>query len=192
MKQINLEIIYKKVKQRIRIAYGQQKELAIFASAAAKEITINPTLKAVKTFRKLEDDWRQNANRNSKSIANEFEAAIRSKNFISESVYNSSQTGYVPKEGFLYCFASNEYPGIVKIGSTTTTMRVRYLSYKSKHRFNHLEIVYSIFTSEPSVKENLIQNLLSPKKIYPETIPNSNEWFKISQRSAVKLIKEFG
>jgi hypothetical protein len=191
MTKVNLVIVYKKVKQRIRNASGLQKELAILATAAAKEITINPTLKAVKTFRKLEDDWRQNANRNSKSLANEFEAAIQSKNFMSESVYNSSQTGYLPEKGFLYCFASNEYPGIVKIGSTTYEINNRLLTYKSRHNFDHLEIVFYIETSDPATKEEQIHSLLSSSRIYPETIPNSSEWFKISQKKAVKLIKEF-
>jgi hypothetical protein len=96
MTKVNLVIIYKKVKQRIRVASGQQKELAVLAVAAAKKITINPTLKAVKTFRKLEDEWRKNANRSSKSIADEFEEAIKAKNFISEPVYNSSSNGFNP------------------------------------------------------------------------------------------------
>jgi hypothetical protein len=192
MTKVNLVIIYKKVKQRIRVASGQQKELAVLAAAAAKKITINPTLKAVKTFRKLEDEWRKNANRSSKSIADEFEEAIKAKNFISEPVYNSSSNGFNPPLGILYCFASNEYPGIVKIGSTTYEINNRLLTYKSRHKLDHLEIVFCIETSDPATKEEKIQSLLSSRQIYPETIPKSNEWFQISKRKAVKLIKEFG
>ena len=188
MQKVNLVIIYKKVKQRIKRSSGMQQNLAIQATEAAKVITSQPSLKAVEFFRKIECKWLKESNSNSKSIAAEFEDAIRSKNFISAPVYNSNSNGFKPSHGYLYCFASKDYPGIVKIGSTTHGIRTRLLTYKSRHKLDHLEIVHHRHTSDPAFKEEVIHNQLRSFQIYPETIAKSNEWFKISRKRAVDLI----
>jgi len=191
MKKTNLVIIYKKVKQRVKRSSGQQIELAKLATEAAKAITLNPTLNLVLNFRKYENEWLQFANTNSKSLADEFEQAIKSNNYISKPVYNSNKNGYKPKFGYIYCFASDNYPGIVKIGSTTYEIHLRLSTYKSRHGLDHLEIVYSIYTSNPSFKEQQLHKKLLAKQIAPESIPKSTEWFRISKLTAKKLIKSF-
>jgi hypothetical protein len=57
MKIINLYETYKKVKQRVKRSSGCQLELAKSASAAAKNIVENPTIKNVEIFRKIEIKW---------------------------------------------------------------------------------------------------------------------------------------
>ena len=192
MKKVNLEIIYKKVKQRIKRSTGDQYDLAVEAKDAARVIMLNPTLKSVNSFRKIENLWLHHASSRSVTLANEFETAIRQGNFIAGRVYNSSKTGFKPAFGYLYCFSSNDYPGIVKIGSTTYEIQNRLLTYKSRHKLDHLEVLHSIFTADPATKEEAIHALLRSFQIYPETILKSNEWFQISKRRAINVIKQFG
>jgi hypothetical protein len=192
MKKVNLEIIYRKVKQRIKRSSSElEKELAKNATELARNIKNDPTLISVSKFRKAENKWLNISNKNSVSIADEFEKAIRSKNFIVGSIYNSSATGFNPKSGYLYCFYSDEYPTIVKIGSTTTEVHKRLVEYKSRHKFSHLEILFSMHTDNPSEKEKKLHDLLSSNMLPPESIIKSTEWFEISKRKAIRLIKEY-
>jgi len=191
MSKVYLEVIYKKVKQRIKLSTGDQLALAVRAKEAARVITINPTLKSVSLFRKSENLWRLNASPRSVSIADEFESVIRQGNFVVGRVYNSSKTGHRPYFGYLYCFVSDNYPDIVKIGSTSIEIRNRLSMYKSRHNLDHLAEAYSIYVSDPAFKEDLIHDALDSKRKPPETIIKSREWYEISIKQAIKMINKF-
>lgn len=166
-------------------------ELAKSAAAAAKSIIENPTIEYVKIFRKLENKWIGHSNRNSKSIANEFEYAIASGNFEIKKTYSSYQAGWAPKSGFLYCFASSDYPGIVKIGATEGAIENRLKEYKNRRKLSHLKIVIAIETINPALKEKQLHDFLKSYKVYPQTIKKSNEWFQITQKFAKEMILKY-
>jgi hypothetical protein len=191
MSIINLYETYKKVKQRVKRSSGHQLELAKSASAAAKHIVENPTIKNVEIFRKIENKWIKLSRKNSTAIANEFECAIISRNFEVKKPYNSYQTGWAPRSGFLYCFSSTDYPGIVKIGATERSIENRLKEYKSRTKLSHLKIVIAIKTNNPALKEKKIQDYLENYKTYPQTIKKSNEWFRITQKLAKEIISKY-
>jgi hypothetical protein len=188
MKKINLYETYRKVKQRIKRSSGLQKENAEAASEAAKQILKHPNLKSVATFRKLEHKWLQSSNGNSVAIADEFHNAIQTNNYEIKITYSSHKTNWNPKTGYLYCFASQEYPGIVKIGATESSITRRVNDYKRRRNLNHLKIVFAIKVENPSLKETKLHDLLRKYKVYPDKIPKSNEWFRITQKYAKTLI----
>jgi len=192
MRKVNLYETYRKVKQRERNKKSTQlqKLNAEKATYAAKQILESPTLKAVKNFRKLENEWLVNSQSNL-SIADEFETAIRAKNFEIFATYSSYETGYKPKVGILYCFASNDYPGMVKIGATTYSIENRLYDYQKRRKLQHLKVVIALETSDPSLKEKEIHDILHSKKVYPATIPKSNEWFKVTQKKAIEIIRQY-
>ena len=160
------------------------------ATDAAKLILESPTIKSVKAFRKFEDAWLIGARRGSISIADEFESAIRSKNYEIVKRYSSFQTDWDPKVGFLYCFTSNDYPGTVKIGATEDSMQLRLNTYKSRRKLTHLKVVIALWTKYPARKEKKIHDILHPHKFHPPTIKKSNEWFQITQKRAKELITD--
>ena len=188
MKIINLYETYRKVKQRARHSFGSQRKIAMQATEAAKLILESPTIKSVRAFKKFDNEWLIGARRNSISIADEFESAIRSKNYEIVKPYSSFQTDWDPEIGFLYCFASNDYPGNVKIGATEDSMELRLNTYKARRKLNHLKVVIAVWTKFPARKEKKIHDILHPHKFYPPTIKKSNEWFQITQKRAKELI----
>jgi hypothetical protein len=190
MDKINIYETYRKVKQRIKRCTGPRKTLAELAAQAAKDILQTPTLTSVAKFRKLESKWLLLSNKNSTPIAEEFYNAIQANNFEIKKTYSSHKTDWNPKIGYLYCFASKDYPGIVKIGATTSSVDRRLNEYKTRRRLNHLKVVIAIRTKNPSLKERKIHGLLKQYKVYPETISKSNEWFKVSQKFAKALIEK--
>jgi hypothetical protein len=191
MKQINLYETYRKVKQRINKSSGKiKKSAAEKATKAAKDILDRPTLKLVDKFRKIEQEWRLYAHGNSVSIADEFEKAIRSKNYIIEQNYSSHAAGWNPKTGYLYCFSTRDYPGFVKIGATTRLcIEKRAEEYRVRRKLSNIKIICAYQTENPSKKEAEIHECLREYKVYPLKIRKSNEWFKISQKRAKLLIQ---
>lgn len=190
MKKVNLYETYRKVSQRIKRSSGQQKILAEIASNSAKFILENPTLKSVESFRKQEKKWLSTVNKNSVSIADEFESAIRSKNYEIVKAFSTFQTDWDPKFGYLYCFASNDYPGKVKIGATEDSIDVRLKTYKGRRKLNHLKVVIAVWTKFPARKEKKIHDILHRHKFYPPKIKKSNEWFQVTQKLAKQLIND--
>jgi len=192
MKKVNLYETYRKVKQRERNrkSIDLQKLNAEKATYAAKQILENPTLNTVKNLRKFENQWLMNS-QSSLSIADEFETAIRANNFEISPTYSSYETGYKPKFGILYCFASDDYPGIVKIGATTYSIEKRLYDYQNRRKLQHLKVVIALETTNPSRKEKEIHDILHSKKVYPETIPKSNEWFRVTQKKAKEMILQY-
>jgi hypothetical protein len=80
-------LIYKNVKQRVERSSGVKYEYALQAHACAKVLLDNPTLSQVKKFRVAENKWLKLAGTTSKSIADQFEDAIRSKNYVVQNLY---------------------------------------------------------------------------------------------------------
>ena len=191
MKKINLYHTYRKVKQRVKRSSGLQTQLANCATAAAILILENPSLKAVEFFRKIERKWLLTTNKKSVAIADEFEKAIRSKNYEIVKAYSSYETDWRPKSGYLYCFSSADYPRIVKIGATEASIERRLKEYKARYSLNHLKVVMSAATKDPAFKEKKIHSILHDKKVYPKTIKKSNEWFRVSQKLAKELIIKY-
>ncbi len=100
MSQINLYDIYKKVKSRNRNGENKSANTARKCELMieyARLILDKPTLKNVKEFKRFENDWLgcDDVSSNAKQMANQFEDAIRSKNFyVKRPFFNRPHFGW--------------------------------------------------------------------------------------------------
>lgn len=194
MSKVNLEVIYKKVYRRSRSDRASPNLLSLAQNAreAASNILEKPTLKNVATFRKIENQWLARSSANARSCADEFEEAIRSKNFfVQRAQLNIYALGFDPKKGWVYVLVTNDHPGCIKIGSTTAyqTPKQRINTYKSKVSLNHAQVAFEIETDFPSRIEHLVHIKLEKKRVSGPNGTKSNEWFKVSVKTAIKHIR---
>jgi len=192
-KPVNLYLIYKNVKQRVERSSGVKYEYALQAHACAKVLLDNPTLSQVKKFRVAENKWLKLAGTTSKSIADQFEDAIRSKNYVVQKpILNTIDSGWNPKFGCIYAMTSPDLQGLVKIGATAGEiweLPKRVESYKYRYSLSEVNIALSIYVRYPAEKEREIGRYLDSKRVVG--VGKSNEWYKISIYNAKKVINKF-
>ena len=191
MKPINLYETYKKVSQRIKRCEGRRLTLAKQATKLAKVILEKQTLKSVAEFRSVETKWLELSHATSRSIAEEFETAIRTKNFVNHKPFlNTHGTGWRPQRGTVYAISCAEIRGAVKIGATqsdSSKLRSRVDNYSSRHKLTNVKILAFAEVSKPSfIEKKLHQQFFACRVSVPES--KSNEWFCITQKEAKTAI----
>lgn len=200
MKKPDLEVIYKKVKQRAYLHRcgdnPQRLEAAKAAASAAREIVRSkyPTLVAVNRFRELEERWLKFAQENAICYADVFEKAVRTGNYTNEPRHHGYGTGRADSPGTVYCWVSSAWPGRVKIGSITeATLGKREQLFERQHPGHNVRTVFTIQVQCARKVEGLAQRELKDRGLrVPGPGLNGNkssEWFKVDVRTAEQVIR---
>lgn len=195
---VDLYEIYRLVKQRNkkdRIANKSESTLLKIESMvkAAKDITEKHTLKNVAVFRKAEWSWFNSYDVKNDVVlyADEFENAIRSKNFvISKPPMNTLSCGWNPNSGIVYCFVSTSKPGEVKIGATTMELMARIKKLAKRYNYENVEVFFYQAVNYPSRVEEDVKRLLGSKIVSGYSKTGSIEWYKVSRRGAINAVKQ--
>jgi len=194
-KPIKLWDIYKKVTQRSRVGRTSNYLLPYAKKSAeyAKKIFDNekPTLTKINAFREVEKEWLMRSTRSTKCLADEFEMAIRSKNWIiGKPNLNTYELGFNPDEGFVYLLTCSEMPGCIKVGciKSNTKLQERIENYKSRYQLKNVRIIYKIKTHLPSKIEHEVHKILAFDRISGPNNNKSNEWFKVTKKKALAAI----
>lgn len=194
MKPINLYEICRTVTQRTRTpksAETQRKAEAMIA-AAERIITKTPTLKLVAEFRKAEELWcaSYDVSASTKSMADQFEDAIRSKNFVVKRwLGNILQTGYNPDSGLVYCVRDASKPGQLKIGVTTKlTLRKRLQILQNKYEYENVRPLFVINVSKPAEIEHHAQKKLRDCRVTGMTKGDSVEWYRATAIEFARIV----
>jgi hypothetical protein len=159
--------------------------------AAAEHILDKPTLALVNEFRKAEDLWLMSfdVSISAKSLAAQFEMAIRSRNFVVEMPYLSTiETGYDPEFGQVYCARSASKEGQLKIGVTTMKLKARLQKMTTKHGLSEVRPLFSISVSNPAVIESQAKKKLRESRVAGRTQEDSNEWYRTSAIEFVRAV----
>jgi hypothetical protein len=201
MKPVNLYDIYKQVKQRTRTlkSIETQRKAEVMISVA-KLITISPTLDLVAEFRNAEEQWRfsYDVSTSAKSMADQFEAAIKSNNFVIERWPGNRQGTIVdsPDFGQLYCAKDDSKPGQLKIGVTTMKLSVRLQKMQTRYGYENIQPLFVIQVSKPYDIERYVQNRLRSVLVTGCTKGDSVEWYYSNAiefaRVVVDTVEEHG
>lgn len=200
MKPINLYDIYRKVSARNRAPKSvDTKRKAEAMRAAADRIVDAPTLMQVKAFRTAENLWLASYDvvASAKSMADQFEDAIRSKNFVSErSYFDPRGTNGTRRSGLIYCASSASMPGQFKLGFTTMRLKARFQKMPARHGIVEPCPLFAISVSYPAKIEAQTKKKLRDYLVAGCTKGNSNEWYRVKAiefaRSVVAIIEESG
>lgn len=190
----NLYLTYKKVSQRERRCTGQKLNLAEIATKFARVILEKQTLRSVEEFRTAEKKWLEVSSGSSRSIADEFERALRSKNFVIERpALSTFYASWDPDTGVVYAANFPEAPGIIKIGATKgaiSSLSSRLDTYATRYKIQRLEIIHAREVDYPSRIENALHQHLSQFRV-PVPWNKSNEWYSLTKRDAIRAINKF-
>lgn len=190
---INLRLIYHKVYQRKRRSSGYKLLLAEKATELAKIILEKRTIKSVQALRVVENEWLAHSTAPAKSMADEFECAIRSGNYFVEDPHlSTSHFGFNPEHGAVYAFKCSEGGTLIKIGSTKGSIsqaRARIKSYANRYHLSGIRILIIIEAKNPATIEQLLHKQFSPNRSSVQW-NKSNEWFQISERSVRAAIEK--
>ena len=201
MKPVNLYDIYKQVKQRARTLKSiETQRRAEVMIANAKLITETPTLKQVAAFRKTEDHWRcsYDVSANAKSMADQFETAIRSKYYVVTVWPGNRYTTIInpPASGLIYCASEVTKPGQLKIGVTTMKLSSRLQKMQTRYGYKNIQPVFAIKASMPYDIENAVQNMLRSLLVSGCTKGDSVEWYYANAiefaQAVVDTVEEHG
>jgi len=208
MSQNNLYLIYRNVKQRVRPGRSPKSTETQHKAAAMVEAAENlvlpgaiPTLKLVSKFRKAEDAWRNSydVSASTKSLADQFEDAIRSGNYVIERPYVSIFTdegGYNPQSGLVYCAQSESKPGQLKIGVTTMKLKDRLQKMSTRYGIEEVRPLFTISVSSPAEIEMYAKAKLRDLLVTGCTKGDSVEWYYVSAiefaRAVVDTVEEHG
>jgi hypothetical protein len=201
MKPVNLYDIYKQVKQRARTLKSIETQCrAEVMINAAKLITTTPTLMQVAAFRKYEDQWlnSHDVSTAAKSMANKFEAAIISNNFVIER-WPGNRRGTIidsPDYGQIYCAKDGSKPGQLKIGVTTMKLSARLQKMQTRYGYENIQPLFVINVSKPYDIENYVQSKLRSVLVSGCTKGDSVEWYFSNAiefaRAVVDSVEEHG
>lgn len=198
MKPINLYDIYRKVSKRARIpkSAGTQR-LAEAMRLAADRIMDKPTLMMANEFREAEKKWHLCPDVSIKGtlLADQFEAAIRSKYFVSERSWFDPR-GRKQQDGLVYCVNSASKPGQLKIGFTTMKLKTRLQKMATRHGIREPRPLFAIGVSCPSEIEALAKKNLRESLVAGRTKGDSVEWYRTTAiefaRAVAATIEESG
>lgn len=183
---VNLRIIYHKVYQRKRRSSGQKLKLAEKATELAKIVLEKRTLKSINDLRIVENKWIALSSSGAKSMASEFERAIRSGNYcVEDPPISNSRFGFNPEVGVVYAFKCSEYGKLIKIGVTKGSIleaKARISTYASRYKLSDIRILMIFEARNPAkIEESLHEEFAANRtSVYGS---KSNEWFNITQRS---------
>lgn len=200
MKPINLYDIYRKVSARNRAPKSvDTKHKAEAMRAAADRIVDAPTLMQVKAFRSAENLWlaSHDVAVSAKSMADQFEEAIRSKCFVSKrSYFDPRGTNGTKRSGLIYCASSVSRPSQFKLGFTTMGLKARFQKMSTRHGIVEPCPLFAISVSYPAKIEAQTKKKLRDYLVAGCTKGNSNEWYRVKAiefaRSVVAIIEESG
>jgi hypothetical protein len=185
----NLYETYKNVYQRIRRSRGARLIYAQQAALLAKQVIEQRTLASVRALRVVEQAWITSGSGPSKSMADVFERAIRSKNYVlGRPILSTSAFGWNPDKGVVYAFSCAEYPGLIKIGATggsPDALRQRLDAYATRHRISSIRVVTSLHATNPSELERKIHDELA--EFRTRGAGKSNEWFAVTETRVRKI-----
>lgn len=188
---IDIAKIYQKIKSREERDRGREwSHIAIDARNAAKNIILNPTLKAVAKFTKIEKIWLAHRDSFLEPVSGNFADAIRSGNWESSySTINNLNTGYDPARGWIYLLVSDDRVGQIKIGATKNELRDRLVRFR---RINSVDATFhwAQWVSWPARLESAMHFHYKDRRTAGNTVGESNEWFHVSPRSAMMLAKK--
>jgi hypothetical protein len=196
--RVDLEVIYKKVKQRAnprRCSDARQRIAAGEAADAARQIARDSrrTLKDVDRFRRLEETWRVYAKGNAICYADVLEEAIKSGNYTSEFRHFGYRTGVKDEPGHVYVMVSREWPGKVKIGTRLVSSKKREGLLKSQTGLRGV-IEFEISVQSRFEVEHRAQRILRERGLGVwgpgKNGKNSAEWFKVDARTAAKAVRQ--
>ena len=190
-KPINLRDIYKRAKVRVKSA-ERKDDPSLLAAAmaqkrAARKIVEEPSQTNVEAFRKLERAWAVLSGSRVR-LADEFAAAIRGDH-VNHALHNSYSTGSNPRQGTVYCLVAPNMRGCVKVGYASVTLEKRAQTYFRDHRvwpkfILKLKVKYPAKVEHRALKDLLKFRVPGP----PPKGRHSNEWFKVLQREAIKIV----
>jgi hypothetical protein len=200
MNPINLYDIYRKVSKRARVPKSPETQIKAEAMRVAAETILNhPRLFRVNEFRKAEQLWLQSPDisAGAKTIADQFEDAIRSKYyFVERSHFDPRGTNGNRLSGLVYCAMSASMPGQLKIGFTTLNLRTRLQKIAPKHGIERVHPLFSINTSFPAEIEAGSKRMLREHLVAGCTRGGSNEWYQASAiefaRAVVATVEKNG
>lgn len=205
MNPTNLYDIYKQVKQRTRTPKSAETERKAEAMIAAAEHIVTPTatprsrLVLVEKFRKAEELWcaSYDVSASTKSMADQFKAAICSKNFVVKMwPGNKLATGYNPVSGLVYCVRDASKPGQLKIGVTTMKLRARLQKMQTRYGYENIQPLFVINVSKPAEIEHHAQEKLRGCRVTGMTKGDSVEWYHTNAiefaRAVVDTVEERG
>ena len=203
MSKINLYLIYRNVAQRTRTNKSAETDCkAETMIRAAEEIVApgsKPTLKLVSKFRKTEDAWRNSydVSASAKSMADQFEIAIRSGNYVIERPYiNILDGGYNPETGLIYCARSASKTGQLKIGVTTMKLKARLQKMSTRYGIEEVRPLFTISVSSPAEIEKYAKAKLRDLLVTGCTKGDSVEWYYTSAiefaQAVVETVEEHG
>ena len=124
-----------------------------------------------------------------KSLAAQFETAIRSRNFVVAMPNLSTlETGYNPAFGQVYCARSASKTGQLKIGVTTMKLKARLQKMTARHGLSEVRPLFSISVSNPAVIESQAKIKLRESRVAGRTQGDSNEWYRTSAIEFVRAV----
>jgi hypothetical protein len=192
---INLYEIYRKVYFRHHKAAKKPVYTQIYADFmrnAAKAILEKQTIKSIKDFEKIEAIYLSCPGVGSaiRPIADEFYAAIRSKNFyVEETPLNTYRNGKVVNYGWVYFFKSSDKPGQIKIGYTTQDVYLRMTQIRNREQLSDLGMHFYVSTNKTSELEDAIHTALKTAQVSGRVEKNkSKEWFYIKGDPLVNVL----
>jgi hypothetical protein len=192
---INLTKIYRKVYCRYHKAAKKPVYAQIYADSmrnAAKAILEKKTIKSVKDFEKIEAIYLScpGVGSATRPIADEFYAAIRSKNFhVEETPLNTYRNGKVVNYGWVYFFKSSDKPGQIKIGYTTRDIDLRMAEIKKDEKLSDIAMHFYVATNKTTELEDAIHSALKIVQVSGRVEKNkSTEWFFIDRDRVVNAL----
>ena len=190
---INLYDIYRKVCNRKNsgsIEPGARLAAKIAADKAFELIEkVSPS--TLTSFREAERKWASAAGTSKKSYADEFEAAIRSGNYIVRrtGVNNAWNESYQPPEGYIYGAESSERPGWIKLGATTEGPLDRIEAFRKRYGLKDIFLMYHAWVEKPMSVENAIRISLRDYGVR-NSKNDSREWFNVTADHAMQTAKD--
>jgi hypothetical protein len=190
---INLYGIYKKVYDRNHGASGKSIETQDCSASmheAAKIILDAQTLQSVKDFERKEKVFLNRFDVNAwYPIANDFYAAIRSKDFfVKKPPINIFRLDQNDVDGIVYFLKTSSKPKQIKIGQTTQDIYARMNQIRNKHNLPDIDMHFYISTNKSKQLEDAIQNSLKLVRVSGRVKNDSTEWFSIDRDRVVNAL----
>jgi hypothetical protein len=181
MNQINLYDIYRKVSARARTQKSAEtRRMAEEMRKAADRIVDKPSLMLVKDFRKAEYLWHlcPDVRISGALLADQFETAIRSKEFVSVRSYFDPRGSNGDRQfGMVYCAMSASKPGQFKLGFTTMKLETRLQKMTTRHGIEKVRPLFAINVEYPAGIEAQAKEKLRDYLVAGNTKCDSNEWY---------------
>lgn len=203
MEPINLYDLYRTVKQRARPERAAKSQptqkKAVAMCLAADRILKEPTLERVEAFRVAEKSWfnSPDVSSSARCIADKFEEAILSNNFISErSHFDPRGINANRQSGLVYCAQSSSMPGQMKLGFTTMDLGLRLQKFSGRYEVPDVRPLFAIRVGYPAEVERYAKSKLRDALVSGCTLGKSNEWYRTTAidiaRTLVDTLDECG